>query len=191
MAGTTAPKIFARTNKHGVPYIGVIFTSLFGLLAFLNVSNDGTTVFSWLMNISALAGLISWCFITAAHLRFMAILKSRNISRSTLPFKANFGPVVAWITEFFLVLIVFIQGYSVFFDFNASDFFAYYISLIICVVFWIVAQLTFYRKESWLIPCDEVDLDDDARQIDNEVWEDDEEQLSKVSVLDKFWDIIL
>ena len=190
MAGTTAPKIFARTNKHGVPFVGVIFTSLFGLLAFLNVSNNGTTVFNWLMNIAALAGLISWCFITAAHLRFMDILKSRNISRDSLPFKANFGPVIAWITEFFLVLIVFIQGYSVFFDFNANDFFALYISLIMCVVFWIVSQLTLYRNEPWLIPVDDVNLDDSSRQIDNEVWEDDEAQLSK-SKLDRFWDLIL
>jgi amino acid transporter len=189
MAGTTAPKCFARTNRWGVPYIGVVFTSLFGLLAFLNVSNSGTTVFNWLMNIAALAGLITWCFITAAHLRFMAILESRNISRDTLPFKANFGPVVAWITEFFLVLIVFIQGYSVFFDFNANDFFALYISLIMCVVFWIASQLTYYRHEPWLIPKDEVDLDSDARNIDD-VWNEEEEDLHN-SKFDKLWDIIL
>jgi amino acid transporter len=189
MAGTTAPKFFGRTNRWGVPYIGVIFTSLFGLLAFLNVSNDGTTVFNWLMNISALAGMISWCFITAAHLRFMDILKSRNIPRSSLPFKANFGPITAWITEFFLVLIVFIQGYSVFFDFTVSDFFALYVSLIMVVVFWIVAQLTYYRNEPWLIPCDEVDLDSDSRNVDNEVWEEEEER--NKSKFDKFWDIIL
>ncbi|GMM30340.1 lysine permease [Martiniozyma asiatica (nom. inval.)] len=187
MAGTTAPKFFGWTTKQGVPYVGVVTTALFGLLAFLNVSNSGTTVFSWLLNISALAGLISWCFITAAHLRFMTILKSRNISRDTLPFKANFGPVVAWITEFFLVLIVFIQGYSVFFSFNVSDFFAYYVSLIMTVVFWIVAQLTVYRNDPWLIPCDDVDLDTAAREIENEVWEDTEE----TSKYEKFWDLLL
>lgn len=188
MAGTTAPKFFARTNRNGVPYIGVLFTSIFGLLAFLNVSNDGATVFDWLMNISALAGLISWCFITAAHLRFMAILKSRNISRDSLPFKANLSPVLVWVTEFFLVLIVFIQGYSVFFDFSANDFFAYYVSLIMTVVFWIGSQLTYYRHEAWLIPVDEVDIDTDARNIDDEVWE--EENVDK-SFFEKFWDTLL
>ena len=190
MAGTTDPKFFGRTNRNGVPYFGVIITSLFGLLAVLNVSNSGTTVFDWLMDISALAGLISWCFITAAHLRFMTILKSRNISRDTLPFKANFGPVVTWITEFFLVLIVFIQGYAVFFDFTVNDFFANYVSLIMTVVFWIVAQLTYYRKDPWLVPCDEVDLDSEARNIDNEVWEDEENEKPK-SFFDKFWDFVL
>lgn len=190
MAGTTAPKFFALTNRHGVPYVGVITTSLFGLLAFLNVSNSGKTVFNWLMNISALAGLISWCFITAAHLRFMTILKSRNISRDTLPFKANFGPIITWITEFFLVLIVFIQGYAAFFNFTANDFFASYISLIMTVVFWIVAQLTYYRHDPWLIPTDEVDLDSEARNVDDEVWEDEEEN-EKKSLYDRFWDVLL
>lgn len=189
MAGLTAPKFLARTNKHGVPIYGVLGTAVFGALAFLNVSNSGVVVFDWLMDISALAGLICWCFITAAHLRFMKILKSRNISRDTLPFKANFGPAVAWITEFFLVLIVFIQGYSVFFDFNVSDFFANYVSLMIAVVFWAGAQFTYYRHEPWLIPCDDVDLDSDARRIDDEVWEETENP--NKSKLDKFWDALI
>ena len=190
MAGSTAPMIFARTNKHGVPIYGVLFTAVFGALAFLNVSNSGVVVFDWLMNISALAGLICWCFITGAHLRFMKILQSRNISRDTLPFKANFGPVVAWITEFFLVLIVFIQGYEVFFNFDVSDFFANYVSLMMTVVFWIVAQFTYYRKEPWLISTEDVDLDSDARKIDEEVWEDCEQDVN-VSRFDKFWDTLI
>jgi yeast amino acid transporter len=86
-------------------------------------------------------------------------------------------------------LIVFIQGYSVFFDFNANDFFALYISLIMCVVFWIASQLTYYRHEPWLIPKDEVDLDSDARNIDD-VWNEEEEDLHN-SKFDKLWDIIL
>ncbi|CAI8492522.1 unnamed protein product [Pichia kudriavzevii] len=190
MAGSTAPKIFARVDRNGVPVYGVLFTAVFGALAFLNVSNSGTTVFNWLMNISALAGLICWCFITAAHIRFMEILKSRNISRDTLPFKANFGLTFAWITEFFLVLIVFIQGYAVFFDFQVNDFFANYISLMLIVVTWIIAQTTLYRKEPLLIPLDEIDIDSESRKIYEEVWDEDEDN-SKTSFLDRFWDAII
>ena len=58
------------------------------------------------------------------------------------------------------------------------------------VVFWIVAQLTYYRHDPWLIPTDEVDLDSEARNVDDEVWEDDEENGEK-SLYDKFWDILL
>ncbi|GMM43771.1 hypothetical protein DAPK24_003460 [Pichia kluyveri] len=194
MAGNTAPRFFAKTNSHGVPIYGVFCTAVFGALAFLNVSNDGTTVFNWLMNISALAGLICWCFITAAHLRFMEILKSRNISRDTLPYKCTIGPAIAWFTEFFLVLIVFIQGYAVFFDFNANDFFANYISLIMVVVFWMAAQFTVYRKEPWLIPLDVADIDSEARKAAEEVWEDDDDEdynNPNKSWMDKFWDAVI
>ena len=189
MAGTTAPSCFKWTTSWGVPYVGVIFTALFGLLAFLNVTNDGEVVFAWLLNISALAGLISWCFITASHLRFMRILKDKNISRDTLPFKANFGPKIAWFTEVCLVIIVFIQAYSVFFSFNVSDFFAGYVSLIMCVVFWIVSQLTYYRNEPWLIPTSEVDIDTQSNEIENQVWDEEEEK--NKPLFERFWDILL
>lgn len=186
MAGTTAPRFFSRTNKLGVPIYGVLVTAAFGALAFLNVSNDGTTVFTWLMNIVTLAGLICWCFISAAHIRFMDILKSRHISRDSLPFRANFGPKCAWVTLFFLVLITFIQGYSAFFDCTPSKFFTAYISLILFVFLWVIPQFTIYRNEPFLIPLDEVDIDTDARQIDDEVWEEVE-----LKGMEKVWDFLL
>jgi len=51
-----APQILARVTAGGVPYIAVCFTSAFGLLAFLNESDNGGTVFNWFVNISGLAG---------------------------------------------------------------------------------------------------------------------------------------
>jgi amino acid transporter len=42
-----APGIFRKTTKRGVPWAAVLFTWLIGCLAFLNVSNNGATVFTW------------------------------------------------------------------------------------------------------------------------------------------------
>lgn len=187
MGGTVAPKCYKWTTKGGVPYIGVFTTSAFGLLAFLNVSNSGTTVFGWLENITAVAGLVAWIFISAAHLRFMAILKSRGISRDTLPFKARWMPVTGWITFIALIIIIFIQGFEVFFNFDVSTFFASYISLVLFFVLWIGSQLTVYRKEPWLLPLDAVDIDSASRKIDEEVWDDN----APKSWFDKFWDTVL
>ncbi|ODV85279.1 hypothetical protein CANARDRAFT_176225 [[Candida] arabinofermentans NRRL YB-2248] len=186
MAGTNAPSIFGWTTPQGIPYIGVITTSLFGLLAFLNVSSSGSTVFTWLLNITAVAGLIAWIFISAAHLRFMTILKSRNIIRDSLPYKAILMPGFAWYSFITLTIIAFIQGYSVFFDFNVSDFFAYYISLILFFFLWIVSQLTVYKNEPWLIPVEEIDIDSQARKIDAEVWEEPAE-----NAFERFWNALL
>ncbi|QPG77326.1 hypothetical protein FOA43_004735 [Brettanomyces nanus] len=188
MAGTSAPKCYGWTTKQGIPYVGVITTSLFGLLSFLNVSNSGQTVFTWLMNITAVAGMISWIFISAAHLRFMSILKSRNISRNTLPFKAILMPYMGWFTFISLVVIVFIQGYAVFFSFSAADFFANYVSVVMFFAFWIISQLTIYRHEPWFIPKDSIDIDSQARKIDEEVWDEPQQQMGK---WEKIWDTIM
>ena len=55
----SAPAFMKRTTSKGVPYVAVAFTSAFGLLAFLNLSTNGGTVFTWLLNISAVAGFIT------------------------------------------------------------------------------------------------------------------------------------
>lgn len=173
MSGSTAPKAFGLTTKYGVPYVGVIITASLGLLCFLNISNSGQTVFNWLLDISAVAGMIDWDFISAAHIRFMHVLKSRGISRDTLPYKAKGMPFCAWASFISLTIIIFIQGYAVFFDFNASDFFANYISLILFFIIWIGSQLTIYRHDPWMIPLKDIDIDTDARKIDSEIWTDE------------------
>ncbi|KAI9051197.1 hypothetical protein LZ554_005299 [Drepanopeziza brunnea f. sp. 'monogermtubi'] len=43
----SAPKIFARCTKQGVPYMAVGFTALFSGLAYLNVASDSAKVFNW------------------------------------------------------------------------------------------------------------------------------------------------
>ena len=42
-----APWIFKYTTRRGVPWVAVLATWGFGLLAFLNVSNSGADVFQW------------------------------------------------------------------------------------------------------------------------------------------------
>ena len=71
-----------------------------------------------------------------------------------------------------------------------NDFFANYISLMLIVVTWIIAQTTLYRKEPLLIPLDEIDIDSESRKIYEEVWDEDEDN-SKTSFLDRFWDAII
>ncbi|GMF28879.1 unnamed protein product [[Candida] boidinii] len=182
----TAPPVYSWTTRGGVPYVGVITTSLIGLLAFLTVSNSGQTVFDWLVNITAVAGLIAWLFISLAHIRFMNILNSRSITRDTLPYKALFMPWFAYYAAFFVFVIIFIQGYESFFDFTASKFFTAYISIILFVVLWLGSQFTLYRKDPWFIPIADVDIDSDSRVVDEEVWDE-----TPQTWYDRFWDFVL
>ncbi|KAH3681731.1 hypothetical protein WICPIJ_007333 [Wickerhamomyces pijperi] len=114
----------------------------------------------------------------------MQCLKSRGISRDDLPFKAKFMPYAAYYSAFFVFIIIFIQGYEVFFNFNVSDFFTAYISVILMVVFWLIAQLCY--REVLLLPLDKIDIDSDRREIDDIVWEEEEPK----NLWEKFWAFI-
>lgn len=129
-----APQILTTTNKHQTPYFAVLLTAAFGLLGFLNLSDDGTEAFNWFLDITAVAGLICWASINLCHLRFQTAMKLQGIDRSTLPYVAPFQPWLSWYGLFMLVLIVITQGFTAFVPtWDTLTFFTAYISLIIFV----------------------------------------------------------
>lgn len=150
-----APQFLKKTNRLGTPYYSVGICSLVGFLAFLNLSSNGALVFNWFLNIIAVAGFISWSLISVCHIRFMRVLASRGIPRSTLPYVAPLQPWLSYFALFFNVLIVLTSGFKVFINWNTSDFFASYISLILFVVLYIGHKLIFRTK---VVPLHEVDL---------------------------------
>lgn len=140
-----APALFRRTNRYGIPVVAVAVTAAFGLLGFLNLSTDGGKVFDWLLNISGVAGLTTWASICLSHLAFTRALRAQGIPRSELPYVSRFQPYTALYGLFFNVLITLTQGFTVFIEWNTSDFFAAYISVIIVVALWIGHKL-WYRQ---------------------------------------------
>jgi amino acid transporter len=132
-----APQIFKKTSKKGVPYYAVAFTAMFGLLGFLNESSDGGVVFNWFMNISGVAGFITWACIGLSHIGFMRALDAKGISRDSLPYKAMLQPYFTWYGISFNILIILTQGFQTFAPWSTSDFFAAYISLLLFVVLYV------------------------------------------------------
>jgi amino acid transporter len=129
-----APAIFKRTNKQGIPYMAVGLTSAVGLLGFLNVSAKGGEAFNWFLNITAVAGLITWSVISLTHIMFQRAMKLQNVPRTQLPYIAPLQPYLTYYGLFFTVLITLTQGFTVFMEWKTSEFFVAYISLIIFVV---------------------------------------------------------
>lgn len=159
-----APKLFVKTTKWGVPYWSVLFTSLFGLLGFLNLSNSGSTVFEWLMQIAGLAGFITWASLNICHLAFMRALKARGISRDILPYKALFQPYFSYYGLFFNTLIIITQGFTAFIpSFSVTDFFINYLSLILFTLLYvghkIIVRPAFVKPIDADIDTGRVDLD--------------------------------
>lgn len=164
-----APRWFKKTTKGGVPYFSVAFTAMFGLLGFLNVSNSGAEVFTWLLQISGVAGFITWSSLNACHLAFQRALKVRNISRDVLPYKAMWQPWFSWYGLFFNCLIIITQGFTSFIpEFQVKDFFINYLSLILFVVLYVGHKLIFRPP---FVKSIEADLDTGRTTYDEETWE--------------------
>ncbi|KAJ5833178.1 hypothetical protein N7474_001489 [Penicillium riverlandense] len=164
-----APRWFKKTTKGGVPYFSVLFTALFGLLGFLNVSSEGSTVFTWLMQISGVAGFITWCSLNACHLAFQRALKARDISRDLLPYKAVGQPYLSWYGLFFNILIILTQGFTAFLGhFQVQEFFINYLSLILFVVLYVGHKVIV--RPAFVKPI-EADLDTGRTAFENETWE--------------------
>ncbi|KAK7519038.1 amino acid permease/ SLC12A domain-containing protein [Phyllosticta citriasiana] len=164
-----APKFLAKTTSGGVPYWSVAFTASIGLLAFMNLSSTGGSVFDWFQNISGVAGFISWGCINWCQIAFMRILKVRGISRQSLPYIGGLQPFTAWYGLFFNVLIILTQGFTAFMPWNTSDFFVAYVSLILFVVLFVVHMLVTGSK--FVNPM-EADIDTGRLQPETEVWEE-------------------
>jgi len=91
-----APKIFLRTTRNGLPYVAVLFSAAFSLLAFMAVSRGAGQVFDWLANLTAIAGLMTWFGISVTYIRFYKGMRAQGIDRRTLPYWTRLQPYAAW-----------------------------------------------------------------------------------------------
>ncbi|KAJ5191804.1 Proline-specific permease [Penicillium cinerascens] len=131
------PQIFGRCTKNGVPYVAVIVAWLFGPLAYLSLGSGGAAqAFTWLLNLSTVAGLIAWATLCVCYIRFHAAMKSQGVSRDTLPWKAPFQPYAAWIGFIGSSIITLVAGFPVFLkgNWNTSNFVASYIGIPLFIV---------------------------------------------------------
>ncbi|KAJ5223473.1 hypothetical protein N7468_008015 [Penicillium chermesinum] len=131
------PQYFGRVNKKGVPYVAVVVAWLFGPLAYLSLGSGGASqAFTWLLNLSTIAGLIAWATLSFCYIRFYAAMKAQRVSRDTLPWKAPLQPYAAWFGFIGSIIITLVAGFEVFLKghWNTSDFVASYVGIPIFIV---------------------------------------------------------
>ena len=125
-----APKFFSRTNRMGVPYVALGFSSLFCALAYLNCSSSSAKVFGYFVNVVSILGLLTWICILVTHIYFMRAVKAQGIDRDTLVYKAPFQPYGSYISLGFCILIAFIKNFTAFvFEFDKTSFITGYIGI--------------------------------------------------------------
>lgn len=81
------PRVFAKTNKHNVPYFGVIFVSVF-IFVFAALSNNSSDAISFLILVGSVFWMISYVL---AHLDVLILRK--RLPKAPRSFKVPLGPV--------------------------------------------------------------------------------------------------
>nr|AAO32573.1 DIP5 [Lachancea kluyveri] len=131
-----APKIFAKTNKWGVPYNSLILCILFCLLAYMNVSSGSAQVFNYFVNVVSIFGLMSWIAILITYIYFDRALRAQGVDKSTLAYAAPLASKGAYFALFFCCLIALIKNFTVFLGhkFDYKNFITGYIGIPVFII---------------------------------------------------------
>ncbi|EMR67323.1 hypothetical protein MGN70_011542 [Eutypa lata] len=86
-----APRIFRRTDNRGVPLYALGTSAVFALLAFMNVSDDSKSVFTYFVNMVTIFGLMTWISILVTHIWFVRARKAQGLANSEMPYVAPLG----------------------------------------------------------------------------------------------------
>ncbi|KAI8067920.1 amino acid permease/ SLC12A domain-containing protein [Gongronella butleri] len=172
-----APRCFAKLTKYGVPIWCVLLTSAIGMLAFLTSLFGNGVVYSWLISISGVAGLIAWLGIAASHYRFRKAYLAQGRRLEDLTFRARlfpFGPIFTFVVNLFVLVG---QGYNSWFadPVVPADIIASYIGIPVFLIFYFGYKI--WKREgilSAIVPIDQVDLDSGREEIIRHTMEMDE-----------------
>ncbi|KAL4788778.1 amino acid permease/ SLC12A domain-containing protein [Aspergillus venezuelensis] len=155
-------KIFGKADKMGRPWAGYIATiGIGGALAYLNVSQTGAQVFTWLSNLVSLLTLFGWGMISLCHLRFRYAWQLQGRSSSHLPWKTWTYPYAIWWAQIWCVGLILAEFYLSVWPLRGEtlvqNFFANYVSVVAVAVIWVTAQV-WYRCPVW-VDARDIDLD--------------------------------
>ncbi|KAI9009373.1 amino acid permease/ SLC12A domain-containing protein [Phycomyces nitens] len=133
-----APRLFTRVNRWGIPIWSVLISCAIGCLAFLTSLFGSGIVFTWLTNLTSVAGLITWVVISITHIRFRQGYLAQGRSLAALPYVAPFFPICDIFVIVIGTIIIFGQGYSTFIaPIKGSNVVASYIGLIFAFVLYV------------------------------------------------------
>ncbi|RLV88412.1 hypothetical protein JA9_004299 [Meyerozyma sp. JA9] len=143
-----APKIFAKVNKAGVPYVATNTVHLFGFLSLLSMQSSSAVAYSYIVGLAGVSAFIVWTGIIFAHYRFRKGWVRAGNSVSDLPFQAPLFPYFNYFGMLLGIVLCLVQGWTVFVPFQAGQFVDLYIMLPLFFVIWGVYK--FYLKSKWV-----------------------------------------
>lgn len=173
-----APAIFTACNTHGVPYIAVLFSSLFNLVAYLAVNQTSVNNFQVFTQFASILISIVWCVMNVSFLRFFYALKERTdiISRDNpaYPYKSPMQPYLAIYGLLGSVFLILFMGFTNFLhkEWSTRNFFSSY-----CSIIFFSALYFFYLLfgSSKIANLSQLDLDSGRKEMDMVIWNENKE----------------
>lgn len=162
-----APKIFAKTNRWGIPYYSLGVSVLFCFLAYMSVSSASSKVFNYFVNVVSICGVLTWITILITYIRFDKAVRAQGIDKSTFAYVAPLQPYGAYFALFFCCILALIKNFTVFLnhEFDYKNFITGYI--VLPIFFSCYFGYKFWKKTK-IIPPEEVDLYTFKAAIDQE-----------------------
>ena len=156
-----APHIFSKINKNGTPIVALFATGLVGSAFFVVSFLDSGVVFTWLVNVSSLAGFTAWFTVALSHYRFRRAYIKQGKDLKDLPYQSKFFPWAPLLALALVSIVIVGQGINILTSDNSSwtdvafHFVSTYIGLIVFVVMYLVYKIV---KKSKLVKLEECDL---------------------------------
>lgn len=189
------PKVFGYIDKRGRPLVAIMITNIFGLLGFLVVNENQSTVFTWFFAVCSLSSFFTWFAVCLTHARFRWALERQGRFTDELIFPSPTGLYGSYLGMFlfFLIIVaeVYISLFPVGYPPNAEQFFQYCLSLPLMLVMW-VGYKTFTKSWNHLyVKLQDIDLDTGRREVDVEALKqelaEEREILAAKSVIIRFY----
>lgn len=154
----TAPGIFAKCTKSGIPYYALAASASVSLLAYLNVASTGSVVFNWLVNLTNPGAFQSWIAVCIIYLRCRKGTEVQGIV--DLPYRSRFQPYLSWVCGITFFILLLLNEFKVFLgnNWDTSSFLTAYIGIPIFLGLYFGHRFTVARSEPWFIDAKDMDL---------------------------------
>jgi AAT family amino acid transporter len=103
------PKYFGKLNKNGNPRRGILFSSLFLLVAVVLNYFVPEKVFMYISSVATVAVITSWTIILITQLKFRQSKTKKDIEK--LAFKMPLYPVTTYLALAFLALVIVLMAF--------------------------------------------------------------------------------
>lgn len=164
-----APQIFTRCNRFGVPIYAVGISLVWGLISLLQLNDNSAVVLNWLINLITASQLINFAVLCIIYLFFRRVYLLQQDHLPPLPFKSWWQPYTAIAGLISAVLMVLVQGYTVFFPslWTVKDFLFCYLMVFIDIGIYIIYKFFWRRgKDKFKDPAT-VDFTEELKEVES------------------------